>query len=73
MANRSSTKPSLLQMLGSKAVNGGNKGLRASPRLTSKKPPYDSYPGGGEQSQFLIDRSLTKTQDGKTSFWKARR
>jgi RHS repeat-associated protein len=33
--------------------------------LTSKKPPYDSYPGGGDQWQFLLDRSLTKDEGWK--------
>jgi RHS repeat-associated protein len=33
--------------------------------LTSTKPPHDSYPGGGDQWQFLLDRSLTKDEGWK--------
>lgn len=35
--------------------------------LQSKVPPYDSYPGGAKQWQFLLDRSLTKG-DGWKNF-----
>jgi RHS repeat-associated protein len=36
-------------------VRGGTAGP-----LQSTKPPYDSYPGGGQQWQLLLDRSLTE-------------